>query len=300
MIPAPFDYHRPRDIAEALALLQRFEGDAKLLAGGHSLLPSMKLRVAQPRCLIDLAGLEDLKGVAVEGDRLRIGAMTTHWQVESSATVKASLPVLSEVASVIADPQVRNRGTMGGSVSNADPAADYPASLLALNAEIVCVGPAGERTVKAVDWFRDLFTTALEENEILREIRFPLLPARTAAAYVKLPHQASRFALVGVCAALTVDEDLRCADARIGITGAGAYAIRASAAERDLRGRTLDDAVLRSASAKADEGLSIGEDFHFSVEDRRQLCRAIVHRALQGARDRARAGQFQPDGAVGL
>ena len=280
MIPAAFEYHRPKDLQAALALMQQHEGDAKLMSGGMSLIPSMKLRMNQPQHLIDLGDVSELKGISVEGDFLRIGAYTTHWQVESSAVVRSVLPMLSEAAGVIADPQVRNRGTIGGSIANADPAADYPASALALEAELVCAGPGGERVVKATDWFQGLFTTALGEDEILREIRFPLPAPRTSAAYLKLLHPASRFALVGVAAVMTADESGICKSMRIGITGAGSFAVRATAVEQELTGHKLNADRIKAASQKADEGLEINGDIHFTEEDRTQLCRVYVERAV--------------------
>jgi aerobic carbon-monoxide dehydrogenase medium subunit len=293
MIPAAFEYHRPDALARAVDLLERLGDEAKLLAGGHSLIPTMKVRMNQPQHIIDLGGVPELKGISVEHGFLRVGAMTTHWEVESSAVVKSAIPVLSEVASVIADPQVRNRGTIGGSISNADPAADYPASIVAFDADLICIGPDGERTMKGTDWFQGLFTTGLEENEILREIRFPLPRPNTAAAYLKLPHPASRFAVVGVAVMLTTDEANRCSDASIGITGIGTHAVRARAVEDGLRGRLLTDELIAVLSEHAVEGLEISDDLHFSVEDKQQLCRVYVKRAVIEAAARAAAGQFQ-------
>jgi aerobic carbon-monoxide dehydrogenase medium subunit len=280
MIPAAFEYYRPTEISQAIELLEKFGDDAKLLAGGQSLIPTMKVRMAQPQYIIDLAGIQALKGISVENDYLRIGATTTHWEVESSAVVKSVIPVLSEVASIIADPLVRNRGTMGGSISNADPAADYPASVLALDAELVCTGSAGTRIVSGADWFQGLFTTALGENEILQEIHFPLPQPRTAAAYLKLPHPASRFAVVGVLAKATVDEEGRCTAVRIGITGAGTHAVRATSSEETLLGKIWSPSTIEAASKCAADQLDVNEDLHFSAEDRRHLCAVYVKRAL--------------------
>lgn len=292
MIPASFEYHRPSDISEALALLERYGDDAKIVSGGHSLIPTMKVRMAQPQHLIDIGRIESMKGVSVEPTYLRVGATTTHWEVESSPVIKSVLPVLSEVASVIADPMVRNRGTMGGSISNADPAADYPASVLAFEADLVCTGRDGDRVVKGRDWFQGLFTTGLRENEILREIRFPLPKPRTAAAYLKYPHPASRFAVVGVMAILTLDSNGQCTDVRIGITGAGTFAVRGTLAEEKLLGRMPGPALIEEASKLALEMLEINEDFHFSAADRRDLTIVHTRRALSEALDRAGRGEF--------
>lgn len=292
MIPASFEYHQPKEIAEAIALLERYGDEAKIVSGGHSLIPTMKVRMSQPLHLIDIGRIAGMKGVSVEPTYLRVGATTTHWEVESSPVVRSVLPVLSEVASVIADPMVRNRGTMGGSISNADPAADYPASVLAFEADLVCAGRDGDRVVNGLDWFQGLFTTGLGENEILREIRFPLPKPRTAAAYLKYPHPASRFAVVGVMAILTLDDKGQCTDVRIGITGAGTYAVRGTLAEQKLLGNVPNPALIEEASALAPETLEINEDFHFSAADRRDLTIVHTRRALTKALDRIRAGMF--------
>ena len=202
MYPAAFEYHAPGSVQEALGLLGQLKDDAKILAGGHSLIPMMKLRLAQPKHLIDLRKIKTLAGIKEEGGALVIGAMTTHYQMESSKVVKDRIPVLSEVAGVVGDPQVRNLGTIGGSLAHADPAADWPASMIALGAEFVCEGPRGRRTVKVDDWFQGLMSTAVREDEILVEIRVPIPAAGTGAAYMKFPHPASRFAVVGVAAAV--------------------------------------------------------------------------------------------------
>jgi carbon-monoxide dehydrogenase medium subunit len=294
MYPASFEYEKPRSLEEAVQLLTTHGANVKLLAGGHSLIPSLKLRLARPSHLIDLAGITALKTIAVREDHLVLGAMATHWQVESSPVIRAALPYLSEVAGLIADPQVRNRGTIGGSIVNADPAADYPASILALNAKMVCVGRGGERIVEAADWFQSLMTTAIGDDEILSEVRIPLLPARTAATYLKLPHPASRFAVVGIAAIVSFTADQRCADVRIGITGAGSFATRATAVEQELVGQGLDAKAIEAASQAACEGLDIDGDMHFSADDKKQLCSAYVRRALTSVGRLADAGSFQP------
>jgi len=194
MYPAQFEYHTPGTVREALDLLGRHKDDAKLLAGGHSLLPAMKLRLAQPKHLVDLRKVSGLSGIKEDGGALVIGAMTTHYQVESSAVVKSKCPMLAAVAAQIGDPMVRNMGTIGGSLAHADPAADYPAAIIALGAEMVAEGPKGKRTIKADDFFKGLLTTALAEDEILTEVRVPAMAGKTGAAYMKFPHPASRFA----------------------------------------------------------------------------------------------------------
>jgi carbon-monoxide dehydrogenase medium subunit len=294
MFPASFKYHKPGSLIEAVELLATLGDEAKLLAGGHSLIPALKLRLAQPQHLIDLSGVGDLNQVRVTGDTLIIGATTTHWQVESSPVVRNVLPYLSKVAALIADPQVRNRGTIGGSVVNADPAADYPASILALNAEMVCISRSGQRVVEAADWFQGLMTTAIEESEILSEIRIPLLSSNSVATYLKLPHPASRFAVVGIAAIATLTADGQCADARIGVTGVGSTASRATDVERQLLHQRFDVKRIDHASDAACEGLDIDGDMHFSADDKRQLCRVYVRRALHQLRALAESGSFQP------
>src|SRR6185369_11542038 len=201
MYPASFEYHSPTTVKEALGLMTKLE-DAKILAGGHSLVPMMKLRLAQPKNVIDLGKVEGLTGIKEEKGVIAVGAMTTHWEIESSKVLKGKVPVVAETASIIGDPAVRNKGTIGGSLAHADPAADMPATAIALGFEFVCEGAKGKRTVKADDWFKGLMETAIKANEVLTTIRIPVLPAGSGACYMKFPHPASRFAIVGVCAAV--------------------------------------------------------------------------------------------------
>src|SRR5215813_7335067 len=236
MYPAQFEYHKASTVKEALDLLGKYKDDAKLLAGGHSLLPAMKLRLAQPKHLIDIGKVAALSGVKEEGGTLVVGALTTHHAIETSAVLKSKCPLLPEVAGHIGDPMVRNMGTIGGSLAHADPAADYPAAIIALNAEMVAEGPKGKRTIKADDFFKGLLTTALGADEILTEVRVPPLAANQSAAYMKFPHPASRFAVVGVAAVLTT-EGGKCTKASIGITGAGTHALRAKGVEAALTGK---------------------------------------------------------------
>src|ERR687888_1603810 len=214
-----FEYHAPTTVQEAISLLSQYGGEAKLLAGGHSLIPIMNLRLAQPKALIDIGKIPGLVGIREEGGTIVIGAMTTHWMIESSALLKEKVPVLPEAAAVIGDVQVRNRGTIGGSLAHADPAGDFPAVAVALDMQLKAVGPKGERTLKAREFFVDILTTALEPNEILTEIRIPLLPPRTGTAYLKMDHPASHYALCGVAAVLTLADGGTISDARVGITG---------------------------------------------------------------------------------
>ncbi|MGH7325161.1 MAG: FAD binding domain-containing protein [Candidatus Rokuibacteriota bacterium] len=288
MYPAAFEYHAPTNVKDALGLLGRFKDDAKLLAGGHSLVPMMKLRLAQPKHLIDLRKVPGLSGIKEEGGAIVIGAMTTHWQMESSALLKSKCPVLADTASIIGDPQVRNLGTLGGSLAHADPAADQPATMIALGVELVCEGPKGRRTVKVDDWFQGLMATALREDEILVEIRVPALPSGTGAAYMKFPHPASRFAVVGVAAAVTLDREGKCTKAAVGVTGAGTKAVRAKGVEAALAGKKLDAATIEAAAQKAAEGVDVQADLQGSVEYKAHLCRVFAKRAITEAVKRAR------------
>ena len=287
MYPAAFDYHAPKNVKEALGLLGKLKDDAKILAGGHSLIPMMKLRLAQPKHLIDLRKVPGLSGIKADGKALVIGAMTTHWEVESSSAVKSKLPVLAEVASVIGDPAVRNKGTIGGSLAHADPAADWPAAMIALGAEMVCEGPKGKRKVGVDQWFLGLMATALKERELLAQVRVPLLPAGSGAAYMKFPHPASRFAVVGVCAAVTLDKQGVCTKAGVGVTGAGTKAVRAKGVEAALTGKRLDAAAIEAAAAKAADGVDVQADLQGSVEYKAHLCRVFAKRAIEAAVKRA-------------
>jgi len=282
MYPAAFEYHTPGTLKEALDLLGQHKDDAKLLAGGHSLLPAMKLRLARPAHLVDLRRLPGLTGIREEGGSLVIGAMTTHYAVESSPVVKSKCAVLAQTAAMIGDPMVRNLGTIGGSLAHADPAADYPATIVALGAEMVAEGPKGKRTIKADDFFKGLLTTALAGDEILTEVRVPVLAATTGAAYLKFPHPASRFAVVGVAAVLTMD-GAKVGKAGIGITGAGTKAVRAKGVEAGIVGKSLDAATIQAAAEKAPDGVDVQADLQGSVEYKKHLLKVFAKRAIEAA-----------------
>lgn len=287
MYPAAFEYHAPATIKDALKLLGKLD-DAKLLAGGHSLVPMMKLRLAQPKHLIDLRKVKGLAGIKNGKGVVEVGAMTTHWDVESSKVLQSKAPVVSETAAVIGDPAVRNKGTLGGSLAHADPAADMPATAIALGFEFVCEGPKGKRTVKVDDWFKGLMATALKDTEVLSLVRIPVWPAGSGACYMKFPHPASRFAVVGVCAALTVDKNGTCTRAGVGVTGAGTHAVRAKGVEAALTGKTLNAATIEAAAQKAADGVDVQADLQGSVEYKSHLCRVFARRALEAALKRAR------------
>jgi carbon-monoxide dehydrogenase medium subunit len=285
MIPAQFDYVRAHTLAEALTLLAQNE-DAKILAGGHSLIPAMKLRLAQPPLLVDISRIADLTYIREENGQIRIGAMTTHYQIESSELLKNICPLLPECASHIGDLQVRNKGTIGGSVAHADPAGDWPAAIIALNAEVVATSKNGERTIRAEDFFVDMLTTSLEPGEILSEIRINKTNGRTAHAYVKMPHPASGFAVVGVAANLSFNGGRECKSASIGITGVSSKAYRAAGVESALTGVTVNDETILSAASHATDGVDVNGDMFASDEYRKHLAAVYVRRAIAAAMDR--------------
>jgi aerobic carbon-monoxide dehydrogenase medium subunit len=288
MYSESFEYFRPKTLAEAAKLLKKHKG-ARLLAGGHSLLPAMKFRLATARALVDLGAVKGLSGIKSKGKTLEIGATTTHAEIAASSLVKKSCPILAEAAEQIGDIQVRNRGTIGGSIAHADPAADQPATLIALGAEMVCEGPKGRRTVKVDDWFQGLMSTALHEDEILVELRVPAWPAGTGGAYLKFPHPASRFAVVGVAAMVTLDKEGKCTKVGVGVTGAGTKAVRSKGVEAGVTGKKLDAATIEAAAQKGAEGVDVQADLQGSVEYKSHLCRVFAKRALTEAVKRARA-----------
>jgi carbon-monoxide dehydrogenase medium subunit len=286
-IPAAFDYHVAKTVDEAIALLQEHGGEAKLLAGGHSLLPTMKLRLAQPEHLIDLGRIDGLSYIREENGYVAIGALTTYSKIERSDLLARRFALLPEGTALIGDQQVRNRGTIGGSVAHADPAADMPGMVLALKAIIVARGPSGQREINADDFFQDLFTTALAENEVVTEIRLPLLPAHSGSAYEKLANRASHYAVAGCAAVVTLNDDNTCASASVVITGASVKPTRATAVENTLAGKVLDEATISAATSHAADGLELIEDIHGSKAYRAQMAGVMAKRALLRAVERA-------------
>src|SRR6185437_10179452 len=283
MIPTPFDYKAPATLDEAVALLASDLDGAKVLAGGHSLIPAMKLRLAQPQLLVDIARIKSLSYIREEGDQILIGATTTHYQLESSDLLKRICPLLPECAKSIGDVQVRNKGTIGGSIAHSDPAGDWPAAVLALGADLVLVGPNGERTVKAENFFVDLLTTDLQPGEILREVRIKKPSGRFGQAYQKVPHPASGFAVVGVAVYLTLNDDGSCKSAGIGITGVASKAYRAVAVEAALIGKALDDETIAAAAVHATDGVDANSALYASEDYRRHLAQVHTRRAIQKA-----------------
>ncbi len=287
MISHPFDYETPTTIEAAVRLLQE-SPEAKVLAGGHSLLPLMKLGLAQPTTLVDIGRIAALRGIKVDGE-IAIGALTTHQAVVDDPRVRDRLAALAEAAAAVGDLQVRGRGTIGGSLAHADPAADEPAATLAYDATIRAVGPRGERSIKARDFFTGTLETALRPGEILADVRFPVPPPRSGGAYAKFPHPASRFAVVGVAAVVTLGKDGKVERAAIGVTGAAAKPFRAAAAEKALTGTKADGPAIASAAAKAAEGVQMLSDLVASSEFRRHLVAVYARRALERAVEAARA-----------
>jgi len=287
MIPAPFEYSAPKSLEEALRLLERHGDEARVLAGGHSLLPLMKLRLAAPRYVIDLGRLRGLDAIREEEGRILIGALATHADIESSSLLRAKCPVLAETAAEIGDVQVRNRGTIGGSLAHADPAADYPATILSLDAEILATSSSGTRTIPARDFFVDMLTTQLRPGEVLTEVRVPVMAPRTGACYRKLHQPASGFALVGVAARVTINKGGKIGDVAIGITGVAPKAYRAEAVERALRGKKPSGMLLAEAARHATHGADLLSDLHASAEYRREMASVFTRRAVEGAVQRA-------------
>ncbi len=277
MIPANFDYETPRTLSEALELLSSRQ-DAKVLAGGHSLLPAMKLRLAQPAVLIDIGRIAGLSYIRESGDRILIGALTTHSDVVASKLLQQSCPLLPQTASHIGDTQVRNRGTIGGSIAQAHPAADYPAAILALDAEIVAHSRSAERIIAARDFFTGMFSTALRPDEIITEVRVPR--TNSSVAYQKFHHPASGYAVVGVAARLKMS-GAKIDSAAVGITGVAQVAYRASAVESALRGKPVS--AIADAAERASKGVDALGDYYASSEFRRHLATVLTRRALEAA-----------------
>ncbi len=286
MIPCPFEYYAPATVAEAIALLERFGDEARILAGGHSLLPAMKLRLAAPAVLIDITRIGELRSIVIEG-AVRIGATATWAEIERHTGLRRAIPALPEAVELIGDIQVRNRGTLGGSLAHADPAADAPAVILALDARIEARGPAGGRSIPADAFFTDMLTTALAHSEVLTAIVIPPLGAGEGAAYVKYRHPASGYAIVGAAAYVkfTGGQVSAC---RVAVTGAGPVATRRSAAEQALIGGDGAAEAIAAAAARAGDGMDILGDLHASEEYRRAMVAVYTRRALTAAVERAR------------
>lgn len=287
MYSEAFEYYRPKTLAEASALLKKHKG-AHVLAGGHSLLPAMKFRLATPKALVDIGRIKGLCGIETRGKTLWIGATTTHADIAASALLRKSCPILAETAAQIGDTQVRNRGTIGGSIAHADPAADFPTALVALGATVVAKGPKGERKISAGQFFVDLFTTALKPGEIVTSILVTPFGKGTGGAYLKHPHPASHYAVVGVAALVELKEG-KIARASLAIGGATPNPVRVASAETALAGQKPDAAALEKASKTIPAALAdpLG-DHYASGEFRVHLATVLARRALTAAVERAR------------
>jgi carbon-monoxide dehydrogenase medium subunit len=279
MIPRPFELHSPDTISEAISLLKSRK-DSKILAGGQSLVPLMKLRLVSPANLVDLGRIPGLSYIRMERDHLLIGSMTTHNEVATSSLVNKRCRTLSETASQIGDQQVRNRGTIGGTICHADPAGDIPAAAVALDADFKVAGLRRRRVIKAKDFFEDILTTSLRREEILTEVKVPVLPPKSGGAYLKLGRGASDLATVGVAAVITLDKAGACKDARLGLAGVGSTPIRATRAEEVLKGQKLSDDLVAEAGEKASEMSNPSSDIRGSAEYKREMVKVYVRRAI--------------------
>jgi carbon-monoxide dehydrogenase medium subunit len=297
MIPAAFEYESPKTLDEALRLLGRHGDEAKILAGGHSLLPLMKLRLAAPRYVVDIGRVRGMDYIREEKDTIAIGALVTHAQVVASVLLREKCPLLPETAAVIGDIQVRNRGTLGGSLAHADPAADYPAAILALDAEMIVQSSAGRRAIPADKFFVDLLATEIRPGEILTEVRVPVRRDGEGSAYRKFHQPASGFAIVGAAARVLLGKNAKIEDIALGITGAASKAYRASAVEKALRGKSVNEKLIADACEKAAQGVDPLSDIFASAEYRREMARVFARRAISAAIERAAGRAAAPSGA---
>ena len=291
MYPSSFEYVRPDSISEAVSLLGQYGEDAKILSGGQSLIPMMKFRIARPSWLIDISRLPGLSYIKEDGGYLKIGGLTRESDLEASDLIKSKYPIIHDTAEVIADPLVRNLATVGGNLAHGDPANDHPATMLALGAEVVATGPKGERTIPIADFFVSIFTTALEHDEGLIEIRVPVPPARSGGAYVKLERKVGDFATAAVAAQVTLNADGACERAGIGLTNVGPVPLKATQAEEFLRGKKLDAANLAVAGRLAAEIAEPSSDLRGPAEYKKGLVAELTKRALSRAAERANGGR---------
>ena len=287
MIPSSFDYHAPSDLPSAVALLVKHGEGAKVLSGGQSLLPLLKLRLGQAAHLVDVGRIPGLEYVREEGGMLRIGACTRESVLEGSEVVRTRYPILFETTKVIADPVVRNRATVGGNLAHGDPANDHPATMLALSAQVVAVGPKGERVIAIDKFFLGLFSTALAPDEILTEIRVPSPPPRSGGAYEKLERKVGDYATAAAAVQVTLSPSGAVERVGIALTNAGPTPVRAGAAETYLRGKKVDDAAIAQAARLAGGASSPRADRRGTVEYKREMARVMSARALKRAVERA-------------
>ena len=288
MIPQAFDYLVPKTLPEAISMLQQHGDGAKILSGGHSLIPMMKLRLALPETLIDINGIPGLDYITESDGTLRIGALTREAALEDADLIRSTYPIIYDTAVMIADPQVRNMATVGGNLAHGDPGNDHPATMLALGARVVVQGPQGERTIPIEDFFVDFFMTALAPDEILTEIQIPTPPPGSGGAYLKLERKVGDYAVVGVAAQVTVDQQGVCRYAGIGLTNVGPISIKAREAEAHLLGGLLDENAIGEAARLAAEASEPGSDLRGSEAYKRAMVEELTKRALRRAAERAR------------
>ncbi len=291
MIPSAFEYHAPGSIAEAVALLKTHGEDAKILSGGHSLVPLMKLRFASPAVIIDINNIPGLDYVKEEGGMLKIGALAREVTLERSPIVAQKFPLIADAAKVIADPQVRNRATVAGNLAHGDPANDHPAVMLALGAEVELTGPNGTRTLPVSEMFVDVLQTALAPDEVLTEIRVPIPPAGSGGAYYKIERKVGDFATIAVGSQVTLDSGGKVTAAGIGLTNAGGTPLKATEAEAYLVGKALDDATLKEAGRLAMECSDPSSDTRAPAEYKKAMVQELTIRTLKRAAERARGGK---------
>lgn len=291
MIPASFEYHAPTSIGEATRLLASLGDDAKVLSGGQSLIPLMKLRLATPKHVVDINGIPDLAYIREADGVLGIGALTRESDLEDSELIRTRYPLLHDTSKVIADPLVRNLATVAGNLAHGDPANDHPATMLALGAEVVAAGPKGERRIPVASFFTGPFATALEGEEVLVQIRVPTPSARSGGAYLKLERKVGDFATAAVAVQLDLDANGACARVGIGLTNVGPVPIKASAAEAALRGKRPDEATIKRAAELAAQAAQPAADLRGPAEYKKDLVRVLTARALRKAVERARGGR---------
>ena len=290
MIPPPFEYLSPNQVSEAISLLQKHGEEAKILAGGHSLIPAMKLRFAMPEYLIDISGIDGLEYIREEDGQLKIGAMTRESSLEESNLIKDNYPLLLDTVKMIADPQVRNMATVGGNLAHGDPANDHPATMIALRASVAVEGPNGRREIGIDDFFPDFFTTALEDNEILTEIRIPASQPGSGGAYQKIERKVGDYAAAAVACQLSLEADGKIQQIGIGLTNVGPVPIRSVGAEGNLRGKTPDDSLIQESGRLAAEECNPVDDLRGSADYKRDLVNELTQRAIKISIERAERG----------
>ncbi len=292
MIPRPFEYFAPSSLSEVISLLNQYKDEAKILAGGQSLIPLMKFRFASPKYLIDINKVPKLSGIEISQDgQLSIGSMTSHHDVEKSKIVREVCPVLSETAGNIGDTQVRHRGTIGGSICHADPVADYPPLMLILDATFTATDEKSERAIKAADFFVDIFTTALKPTEVMTRVEIPPPAKRTGSSYLKICRRSGDFAMVGAAAKVRLDEKGKCDEVKVSLSGLGPVPVRAKAVEEALIDQKLTVSTISGASAKATENIHPSTDTHATAEYRMEVTPVLTRRAIVAAWKRAVRGR---------